>query len=349
MNSYHYAVVVGISGYPAIGNLASPVDDANEFRKWLIHGGEVPEANIKPVLTSEAANDVTIARPIKSDVDRALLTVNEEATNAIGGDLENWQRSRLYIYVAGHGIMPRGGETALLCADAQDGLYEHLELSAYLKWYAFNAVFQEVVVFADCCRNWYGNVDASPAPFMGKSRPQGRVFYLTGWACGPGDPAYEQTEVQIPPDRRRGYFTRALIDGLQGSAAVDRKFESITSATLAAYVSRAVGVATAHLPVPQQVTMPLDLATPMRFGIRLSTPTYRVTMLFPPTWNDAVQLLHPDGSRETWDKAPAAWTLQLRAGMYALVLPNTLDHPTEFANGGLFMVTGDTDVNLSQW
>lgn len=349
MNTYHYAVVVGISGYPAIGDLAAPVDDADEFGKWLVSGGGVPADNIERVVTPGAPpTQVDLARPIKSDVDRALLRVNAKATSDICGDPDNWQRSRLYIYVAGHGIMPRGGETALLCADAQDGLYEHIELSAYLKWYRFNAVFREVAVFADCCRNWYGNVDASPAPFTGKGRPQGRVFYLAGWACGPGDPAYEQTEAQIPPDRRRGYFTRALIDGLQGSAAVDSDVGSITSATLAAYVSRAVGVATAHLPVPQQVAMPLDLVNPMRFGAASAPPSYRVTILFPETWNDAVQLLHPDGSRQTWDKAPAAWTLQLRAGIYA-VLPDTLDRPPPFTNGGLFVVTGDTDVNLSQW
>lgn len=346
MNDYHYALVVGISGYPGLDDLNAPVNDAHAFREWLVGPGQVPSGNITCLVTDgPKPSSVFDARPIKREFDIALSYLHDKADDDLGESLDRWAASRLYIYVAGHGIMPRDGQTALLLADAQEGLYENVELSDYLDWYRFCGIYQEVVVFADCCRNWFGNVKPSRVPFTWKGQPQGRVFYLAGWACGPADPAFEQTEQHIPPDERRGYFTRALLDGLAGAAPVDNAKGAITSTTLAGYVSRAVAAATSNLSVPQAVEMPLDGANPICFGPPTQVVTYDVNIHLPEGWHDPVELLMPGGERTAWNNGPNPWNRRLCAGIHAVLRPGTLDG-TAFENGGMFMVTGDRDVHL---
>src|SRR4051794_25295514 len=61
MNDRDYALVVGISRYPALSkdgfvkDLQGPDNDALAFKQWLIDpkGGAVPEANIRFVRTAD--------------------------------------------------------------------------------------------------------------------------------------------------------------------------------------------------------------------------------------------------------------------------------------------------------
>ena len=343
MNELHYAVVVGISRYPGVSNLAAPVQDACDFGDWLVTSGGVPQENLR-LLTSPDLG-VPFARPfdgrpVKREVDYELDSVNKAARGAIGYDAEKWGRSRLYLYVAGHGIMPNGGETALLLADAESGRYENLELSSYVSWYRKAGLFSEVVVFADCCRNWLPQVPKSIVPFDEPPEPGSRVFSLVGYAASPGDPAYENVEESIAPDERRGYFTTWLLKGLRGAAPVDPGHGCITSTTLARYVSVSVEKDTAGKRFPQQVQMPDEPAHPILFGA--PAQSFPVTIHFPAGWNQPVDLLRGN-VRERYDAAPAPWTVTLPVGLYAVYLADTWDDASPTSR---FTVTGAADVQL---
>lgn len=44
----HYALLVGLSKYPAVGNLKGPANDLKDITEWLTNDLNVPAANIIP-------------------------------------------------------------------------------------------------------------------------------------------------------------------------------------------------------------------------------------------------------------------------------------------------------------
>lgn len=352
MNPFHYAAVVGINRYPGISHLEGPVNDANDFHDWLVDMGGVPEENVKLLLTSQTMPpdiDVADARPIKVQIDDMLEDLHQQVARDTAPDFDRrWDKSRLYVFLAGHGIMPRGGVSALLMANARKDRYENFEVSKYIEWYSENGgMFKEVVFFADCCRNWYGRVEPSRVPFSSSATgPPATVFSLAGYASAPGNPAYEEKEAAIPPQERRGYFTKALLRGLRDAARVDPTVGAITGATLAPYVKTAVAEMTRRKRVPQEIKMPSsDLAYTICFGSPNDVLTSDVRILFPPSFTREVDLLHPDGTRETFADAPKPWVLKLRDGLYSVVSSES-GEGTSFADDGVFVVVGERDVQL---
>jgi hypothetical protein len=352
MNPYHYAAIVGINRYPGISDLEGPVNDANDFHNWLTTSGGVPENNVKDLLTPQdtpAAADVSDARPIKVQVDDVLEELHSKVASDTADDLlQRWHQSRLYVFLAGHGIMPRGGDSALLLANARNKRYENFEVSKYVEWYRkHGGMFKEVVFFADCCRNWCGQVEPCNVPFdLSLTGPPATVFSLAGYACAPGDPAYEEKEATVPPKERRGYFTKALLRGLGGAASVDPTVGAITAATLGSYVKFAVIEATRDKRVPQDVKMPSsDITHTICFGTPGVVPTSDVRILFPPAFTRRVELRHTDGTRESFADAPRPWSLKLRDGLYSVDSSESGDG-TSFANDGVFVVIGERDVQL---
>jgi Caspase domain len=354
MNPYHYAAVVGITNYPGISDLDGPLNDAKDFRAWLESDGGVPDKNIEMLTTENSGQDLTNAEPFKRQLDDVLELIHNKMTSDTQHDPETlWNQSRLYVFLAGHGIMPRSGENALLLANARKGRYENFEVSQYLTWYQREGgIFKEVVFFTDCCRNWYDKAPASGPPFDFTKTPCPQVFSLAGYACGPGDPAYEERErerereAQVPPDERRGYFTRALLKGLRGAAPIDPIERVITSSTLAPYVGFAVMHATRGKSIPQHVTMPSsDLTHPICFNAPSVIPTNKVTIRFPQAFARAVELRHPNGTREPWTNAPKDWPLTLPDGLYQVVESQT-GSGSSFQHDGMFAVIGDGDVQL---
>lgn len=350
---YHYGLVVGITHYPAMkSNLRGPVRDARAFHKWLVDplGGGVPKKNTRKITTLPKAHLVTgsaKARPIKHEVDTELHQLNEQARTEIDDHTDRWNTSRLYVYLAGHGIMPGNGKAALLLADAGPGLYWNIEVKTYLEWYQMCGLFREVVVFADCCRSWYGDVNASEVPFMGCPRPRATVLSLVGYAAGPGELALENIDPTAPPDEVPGYFTKALLDGLRGAAAVDPDSGGITSTDLSSYVAATVAEATKGKRGPQQVGMVQDEAGhPIVFQKVPTEPHFPVTIRFPAGWTDPVDLLRVDQRRERYDPALGPWRLQLPAGAYAVFRAGTFEG-RPFKDAGRFQVIGgDLDLQL---
>src|SRR6185436_463900 len=96
--------------------------------------------------------------------------------------------NRLYLFFSGHGIVaartgqPDFNEAMGLAANAErDLLTKHVALRSWAEWFRSLGIFDEVFLFADCCRDFEDLVAPMPISGGGDWRPQreaGRQFYV---------------------------------------------------------------------------------------------------------------------------------------------------------------------------
>lgn len=346
MNKHHYAVVVGINRYPGLSDLTGARADAEAFARWLEQpdGGGVPASNIHRVMVTDeeeaSYRDSTVATPVREQIEDAIAAAAEAATVAVGVDPSVWDQGRFYLYVAGHGLAPSGGEGALYLANAREDAGRHLELAAYREWCTRCAFFREVIVFADCCRTRESTVrelaptlDECGTPLVFR-----QTTWVIGYGSGLGDPTYENDA--------RGYFTAALLDGLK-NAKTDES-GAVTAVTLGPHVKAAVVNATKDLTHPQTAELFADTGARVVFAKPAAAPgVQQVTIAFPPGYSGRVELrfngLELVGMH---DAAMGTWSLPLKKGLYE-VAAAAGEPRTPFADHGLFRVIGgDENVQL---
>jgi hypothetical protein len=224
-----FAIVIGISRYAYLRCLQGPVKDAEDFKEWLIKAAEVKDSHIKSILSDDPPNPGD--RPIHAEIDRAFLEVFQEARQC--------QARRLYVYFAGHGCSAEVDHVALLMASATlDTLNDGLNAVSYHEGLARRALFPEQVFFYDCCRNYerraHGRIPIwtydDPAP--GAENVTQLILYASGFT----QYAYERA---IHYSERRGLFTKALLEGLNGKAPKRQGGEwVVTSESLVPYVTQ---------------------------------------------------------------------------------------------------------------
>lgn len=211
------AVVVGINRYPGFRengeskDLEGPEHDAREFAKWLTSptGGNVPEDRVTLLVSGGTDDDPT---PTELSVDQALQKIINAAkkNGAVGG-------RRLYLFFAGHGFASSTEDVNLLTANAaRDSIGHHIAGKKYLEWFKMAALFKEVVLFMDCCREIQQTAPMRPAPFTAMvNPPPSRVLvgYATGFAM-----ASRERPVKTNGAEVRGRFTEALVAGLTKAA-----------------------------------------------------------------------------------------------------------------------------------
>jgi hypothetical protein len=348
MHDTHYAVVVGINRYPALGDLRGPVGDAASFVEWLVDpaGGAVPEDNIRLVPASPDSDRQLVAdaaKPAVAEINTALRDINRAVAKRTSDDPDAWQRSRLYFFVAGHGMLPDDSDAALFAANATDEELGHnIELRLYQQWYRRCGCFRELVMFADCCRN---QVDGAPSygpPFTRCHSIDRQVRTVVGYGAEFGERAFEDPIDSGDPDRRRGYFTTALLRGLRRprpAGALAQRW-----AELRAFVNQTVpALALANNRV-QKAEMWGD--DDVLFGPATGTATdvrYQAAINFPDGVSDIVDLL--DGTLflvDTWDARRGKWTVLLPSGLYCVVRHGTV----EPIGAGFLIAGADVDVHL---
>lgn len=318
MNELHYGVVVGIDKYPNVSDasdLRFARRDAESFHEWLTaaDGGGVPEENAA-LLKGKKLSEY----PGEKDVYKSLGKWHEAVARFKPGGAE-WERTRLYVYGAGHGYGPSDGTAALLLADANDGeLGCHLEIHHYLQWLRENAPFKEVLLFADCCRLTYkkGPLSNRPPYSSTPDKPRVEVFSVAGYAARQNEAALEPID-PANADEARGVFTRAVLDGLKGSA---ENSGVVTSQSLAAYVRSTVEHRTKKRMTPQKVEFSADLAQEIEICSPQGPPPLRtVTVTFPPTAHGEAVIKDGDFNViEGRQISPGSWEVKLRDGYYAL-------------------------------
>jgi hypothetical protein len=359
-NPLHFALVVGISSYPGGYKLLhGPVNDAKAFAQWVMSrsGGGVPKENVALCISPKREMKVENARPTKGAIDTELWSLRGKAKAAYQKLPEDKraqarETSRLYIYVAGHGIMPGDGTAALLDARAEPDRRTNLELSKYASWFKEDGTFAEICIFADCCRN-YELLAIPRGPDFDRPAQLGvHVFPLIGYATTAGDLALEESaryDPEVPEDERRGYFSSALIEGLEGSA-VHPGTGFVTAEYLYTYVSFWVRKQTANRPAYQQqaIEMPLDILRPMTFGPkRAILPPSQVVIRFPSGFDGDVELVGPDRSSMYWRASKGPWTVLVHNGIYTVQHAGAHHDSPKFADDGAFCVMGaELDVQL---
>lgn len=220
-NENDYALVVGIDHYPGYENLKGAIDDARDMARWLCDesdGGNLLIKNCKAVYSVPKP-----AHPIQDEIDDALM----EILRAVGN---KEPARRLYVYFSGHGMAPSKLVTGMCVANwSLDMRNRALNSQKYLDVLLTSGKFREVVMFLDCCRVRMvaaeGQGPANPNLVPGAKSGKSRSFLAN--ATEFLNKAYEA--VVSPPGGAnppgagpvvRGYFTRALLEGLRGAAAV---------------------------------------------------------------------------------------------------------------------------------
>lgn len=228
-----YALVVGISKYADGGYLEplnGPKCDVDNFVKWLLSpdGGYVPDNNVNPF---KLVSDDEAKVPQISDVVRVvkdLLKLGNGGEQRIG--------RRLYIFLAGHGVGPDLDEVGLLTVEATEDAPTYVDGRRYANLFRGQAVFEEIVLIMDCCRDFDSELPASVFPFKNKYDPGGAHKVKCLWAYGTGfGRASRERDFS---GEVNGIFSYVLMEALRGGA-IDGDGR-ITGASLERYVKKHV-------------------------------------------------------------------------------------------------------------
>jgi hypothetical protein len=236
--SQDWAVVVGINAYPAFTSLKGPTQDATEFAQWLLSGlgACVPDDQLVLIRSPnyEAPPELEQVSPRLEAVKQAFIELARKASKSEFYRLGR----RLYIFLAGHGILPTHtsipdyDETALLMANADTiTLGEHCGGHVYAEWFRALGAFDEVVLFVDCCRDQKDNIPLSPHPFpsLRPQRDPARRFYAA--ATKLDSRAWERS---FGP-ATHGVFSYALLEALKNPTLCDAQ-GCLTGDVLAKYL-----------------------------------------------------------------------------------------------------------------
>ena len=345
--SLHYSVSVGINLYPALTNLNNARDDAKAFHQWVTDpagGGLIDQVNAFLIVADPTAKPSVreTADPVQKQVFAALNRIRNEVNAKVDDDPTAWNRTRLYFYGSGHGIAPVAQDAALLMADAGPLDYGENVSCAELRNYFLTAqTFAEVLVFADCCRE-YADAPLGTPPWTRLRRTWGNVNHAFCCATYFGDYAFEPDVAEnAPPDERRGYFTRALLEGLRGEAA-DPKTGHVDTTTLAGYVQKRVALLTKERARPQTVNLSAEPGRPILLAelpvVAVPPNEHPVELEFSDPAPGTVELM--DGTKlfGTYDSTLGPWSLKLPNNFYRVVPVNGGGRP--LSNDGFFEVRG---------
>jgi uncharacterized caspase-like protein len=228
-----FALIIGIDEYEdaQINKLDGASNDAKALAGALIqHAGFIRDQVF--VLASDQPQE---RRPTRARILRQLANLQ----GLIPKD------GLLLVAFAGHG-MERGGQAYLLPSDAQlSGNISLLEQTAInveeIKKWIRQIEVEQVVIFLDACRNNPISARGIEDNVLTEAYTRGFSFdvrnaevkaFATLYAAEVGHRAYEYKE------KRQGYFTYALVQGLEGKAANEKG--EVTLASLRKYLEEEV-------------------------------------------------------------------------------------------------------------
>lgn len=222
MNENHYAIVIGINDYyppekRGLKTLSGAINDADAIYDWLTVQGNVPVANIKKFTST-----IDPRNPVKSAIDLHIANLFREIAETKNADAE-----RFYFYFAGHGLGVEDDATNIgLCmADFLQDVADITSLSSkdYKTKFLTDGLFNEIVIWLDCCRSDKFSYKPQPGPGIRRIGSKTDIKKFIGYATTPGNKAREVTVNSGEEIEARGIFTKVLLDGLNGGAAKDGK------------------------------------------------------------------------------------------------------------------------------
>jgi hypothetical protein len=307
-----FALVIGIDHYPRFRSLNGAVSDAADFHRWVCDGdgGGVDPARARIVTSTPDP-----AAPIQDQIDEQLLELMTAADELGGG-------RRLYFYFSGHGatsVEGSGDDVALLLATWSRNLQRFaLSSHSYSSELGNAGLFQELVIFLDCCRT---------VAVRAIGRPPGITYETISTPCATRCFVAYATETRRPAfehrderehDRWQGVFTRTLLGILRRSPS------GVDARALKDLLEREVREA--H---PGQHAHVINgLHDHARFGRRGVTPRLRITF---GAMRGRAKLL--DGRLELiaeHDATAEPWLISAPSGIYSLEVesrpPVLIDH-----------------------
>jgi formylglycine-generating enzyme required for sulfatase activity/uncharacterized caspase-like protein len=232
-----YALVIGVDEYAdkQITTLGGASNDAKALAEALVKYAGFPADQVV-VLASDAPTE---RQPTRGNILRRMSNLRSAIRQAGAQD------GLLVVAFSGHG-MDRDGRAFLLPSDAQVADDVHLleqtavDVQEMRRSIEATGVAQ-VVMLLDACRNDPSAGRADSVNALSETYTRGFDFeransgieaYVTLYATSVGARAYEYSE------KKQGYFTWALVNGLAGAAADDKG--RVTLGSLVKYVQEAV-------------------------------------------------------------------------------------------------------------
>lgn len=319
-----WALVVGINHYPyAAGGLApltGAARDAEKFFRWVTdpQGGAVPDDGIHAVLLTSppqvdpAADPVPVLSSIQSFIDR------------MKNRLANPPDRRLYIYLSGHGISPISEEAvrhaALLMANTRPPRdWPNVPGNVWAEGARNAALFQEVVLIMDCCRDLQQRASVGTHPFP-DATDDGKVchlveMYAADWGSQAREAAFgEDQEVM-------GIFTHSLLEVLKAGNMNGRLLKD----SVLKHLSRQ----TLPRPAPKPDIRNDEELLHIIFNEAAPPPMSPVTILNqPPPDPPKIWVSPPAGGRlvkvdtSGWQCREGQWLGSLAPGFYQIGLPS---------------------------
>lgn len=237
LNAEDWAVVAGIRFYPGLRDLEGPIEDSTAFKRWAQDTGYVPDGQVlciqspprRPTGTADAQPTVAA---LLHGFDTLIRAANKKKFHRLG--------RRIYFFFSGHGIIathsaiPDYREAALLAADA-DPLFlgKHIGVRSWAEWFRALGIFDDVFLFADCCRDNEDLVIPVPpgTPGWTAQRPEGRQFYA--FSTKLASKAWEQ-KLGNPP-RVRGVLSFVVTEALRNPKLYNEE-GLLTAAALANHI-----------------------------------------------------------------------------------------------------------------
>lgn len=325
-------IVVGLTTYPKIGSLQGAERDAEDFFDWLTSptGGDVRSAHIQKIVSSDFQPPHP-APPVDLPAQEVAKAFDRLHDEAFQSGMPKRLGRRLYVYVAGHGAAlpfaadPERSDAAFLVADASKFNATHVMTKVRALYFLNAGIFDEIVVFMDCCRNLLSLNPNYPsymnAVDMSGLADEPRKFFAfaTRWGLAAREKPFNGV--------MRGIFTTALIAGLKGAAA--NPDGTITSSSLRNYLlTQMKNLLTEQELLDPGVQARPDVPPPAVELVFTTVPPPRVTVnvIFPPNAANQSIRLRGDGfkiiaSGETGASTPWVVPDPLPRGGYLVEIP----------------------------
>jgi hypothetical protein len=205
-----FALIVGLSVYPAVGRLKGPLNDLKDVGDWLTSELNLPEKNI--IRWTDTPK--LYRRPSADDFYDWILDSIEKAKDNRG---EFPLGDRLYVYYAGHGYNATTGQQSMIMPRSTPETWNVVPMAPLRESLRLRAHFKEIVIVFDACRDILGYaIDAAWLDQPQAAPASNRVKVFSAFASKSGKKA---KEVDFGNGKWAGVLTQAFLAGAKGYAA----------------------------------------------------------------------------------------------------------------------------------
>lgn len=256
-----YAILVGISNYPDPGfpPLEGPPRDVERFKAWLIdpQGGDVDPNNIITIVSPPPSPETASAQVSPQFQDFQIAF--QQLITGGGSSIKYHSKNRLYLFFSGHGfceIRNQMPQAALYAANASRLFNWNIAGTLYALWAKEVAVFGEIVLVMDCCRDAEATkmLMNPPLPAINNPGASQAVKLFCAYAAPKGGKAQERPISELN-NEVHSLLTHVLLDAFRHAPPDDKG--NITGTMIKGYVENAWPSVCGEIPAdPPEIYIP---------------------------------------------------------------------------------------------